>query len=56
MTHQLDANAYSMAGVNYHTNSQDRILEKLRWERDVGPTCEFTASPEVGPGATIGTL
>jgi hypothetical protein len=25
-------------------------------ERDVGPTYGFTASPEVGSGATIGTL
>jgi hypothetical protein len=24
--------------------------------RRVGPTCGFIASPEVGPGATVGTL
>jgi hypothetical protein len=24
--------------------------------RRVGPTCGFVASPEVGPGATVGTL
>jgi hypothetical protein len=45
-----------MAEAHYHTNSQDQILEKLRGERDVGPTYEFTASPEEGQGATVGTL
>jgi hypothetical protein len=29
---------------------QDLILEKLRGEKDVGPTYGFTASPEVGSG------
>jgi hypothetical protein len=45
-----------MAEAHYNTNSQDRISEKLCGERDVGPTYGFTASPEVGPGVTIGTL
>jgi hypothetical protein len=42
--------------AHYHSNSQDGILEKLHGERDVGPTCGFIASPEVGSGATVGTL
>jgi hypothetical protein len=45
-----------MAEVHYHTNSQDQISEKLCGERDVGPTCGFTASTKVGSGATVGTL
>jgi hypothetical protein len=45
-----------MAESHYHTNSQDRILEKLRGEKDVGPTCGFTTSPEVGLRATVSTL
>jgi hypothetical protein len=45
-----------MEEAHYHTNSQDRISEKLCRERDVGVTCGFTTSPEVVSGATIGTL
>jgi hypothetical protein len=53
---QSDMHTCPMVEAHYHTNSQGRVLEKLHWEKDVGPTCGFTASPEVGPGATIGTL
>jgi hypothetical protein len=45
-----------MAEAHYHINSQDRISEKLHGKKDVVPTCGFTASPEVGPRATVGTL
>jgi hypothetical protein len=33
-----------------------KVPKKQRGKRDVGPTHGFTASPEVGPGATVGTL
>jgi hypothetical protein len=33
-----------------------KVPKKQRGKRDVGPTRGFTASPEVGPGATVGTL
>jgi hypothetical protein len=56
MTHQSDADACPMAEAHYHTNSQDQISEMLCGERDVGPTCAFTTSPDMGPGATIGTM
>jgi hypothetical protein len=35
---------------------QVQISSKLRRAKGIGPTCGFTASPKVGPGATIGTL
>jgi hypothetical protein len=35
---------------------QIQISSKPRGEKGIGPTCGFTASPEVGLGATIGTL
>jgi hypothetical protein len=35
---------------------QVQISSKLHEGKDIGPTCEFTVSPEVGPEATIGTL
>jgi hypothetical protein len=35
---------------------QVQILSKLRREKGISPTCGFTTSPEVGPGATVGTL
>jgi hypothetical protein len=35
---------------------QVQISSKLRREKVFGPTYRFTASPEVGPGATVGTL
>jgi hypothetical protein len=28
----------------------------LRQSTSFGPTCRLTSSPEVGPGATVGTL
>jgi hypothetical protein len=34
---------------------QDTISRKAAREKDVDPTCGFAASPEVGPGTTIGT-
>jgi hypothetical protein len=33
-----------------------KIQKSCTGKEDVGPTYRFTASPEVGPGATIGTL
>jgi hypothetical protein len=45
-----------MTKAHYHTNSQDRISEKLCGEGDVDPTYGFTASLEVGLGATVHTL
>jgi hypothetical protein len=56
MTHQSDADACPMVEAHYHTNSQDQISEMLCGEKDVGPTYVFTASPDMGPGATIGTM
>jgi hypothetical protein len=56
MMHQLDADACPMVEAHYHINNQHRILEKLHGETDVGPTCGFIASPEVGQGATVGTM
>jgi hypothetical protein len=53
---QLSAATHPLTRAHYHFNCQDQISEESCRERDVGPTCEFTASPEVGPGATIGTL
>jgi hypothetical protein len=35
---------------------QGTKLRKAAWKKDVGPTFGFTASPEVGPRATVGTL
>jgi hypothetical protein len=35
---------------------QVQISSKLHREKGIGPTCGFTASPEVGLGVTIGTL
>jgi hypothetical protein len=38
-------------GVTYsHFNRQGLILEELHGKKDVGPTCGFAASPEVGLG------
>jgi hypothetical protein len=54
--HKSDVDACPMVEVHYHINSQDRISEKLHGKKDVVPTCGFTASPEVGPRATVGTL
>jgi hypothetical protein len=36
--------------------SKHTRLRKAAWGKDVGPTRGFTASPRVGPGATVGTL
>jgi hypothetical protein len=33
-----------------------KVRKKQHGKRDVGPTRGFTASPEVGLGATVGTL
>jgi hypothetical protein len=54
-THQSGANARPMIEAHCHTNSQDLISEKkkLLGEKDVGPTCGFTASPKVGPGPLL---
>jgi hypothetical protein len=35
---------------------QVQISSKLRRAKGISPTCGFTASPKVGPGANIGTL
>jgi hypothetical protein len=35
---------------------QVQILTKPCWEKGIGSTYGFTASPEVGPGATVSTL
>jgi hypothetical protein len=35
---------------------QDTKFRKAAREKDVDPTCGLSASPEVGPGATVGTL
>jgi hypothetical protein len=64
VSHDVHFNMMRQSGMDtcakeeehYHSNSQDGISEKLRGERDVGPTCGFTTSSEVGSGATIGTL
>jgi hypothetical protein len=44
-----------MAEAHYY-NRQDENSEKLHGEKEVGPTCGFTASPEVGLEATVSTL
>jgi hypothetical protein len=36
-------------------NQQVQILDEQRAKKDDGPICRLTASPEVGPGATVGT-
>jgi hypothetical protein len=36
--------------------AKTKIQKGCVGKEDVGPTCRFTASREVGPGATIGTL
>jgi hypothetical protein len=41
---------------HYQSNRQGKILEELRGKKDVGPTCGFAASLEVGLGATVDTL
>jgi hypothetical protein len=38
------------------SESQHTKLKKAAWGKDIGPTRGFTASPRVGPGATVGTL
>jgi hypothetical protein len=35
---------------------QGTKFRKAAWEKDVGPTRGFTASPGVSPGTTVGTL
>jgi hypothetical protein len=37
-------------------NHQVQISSKLHEGKDIGSTCGFAASLEVGPGATVGTL
>jgi hypothetical protein len=39
--------------ADYLFNCQKKDVWQKRY---VGPTCVFAASPEEGPGATIGTL
>jgi hypothetical protein len=39
-----------------HQNRQARISSKVVQGKGIGPTCWFVASPEVGLGATVGTL
>jgi hypothetical protein len=47
----------SLVVAHYHSNRQDKISEKAVWgKKDVGPTCGFAASTEVGPRATVGTM
>jgi hypothetical protein len=46
-THQPGIAMCLLAEAHYHSK---------RREKDVGPTYGFAASPEVGPGTTVGTL
>jgi hypothetical protein len=52
---QLDAATRPLAEAHYHSSHQGENSEGLRG-KNVGPTCRFAASPEVGSGATVGTL
>jgi hypothetical protein len=55
-TCQFGVDTYPLVEPHYRHNRRSHILEDYMENVDVDPTCRFVASPEVGPGATVGTL
>jgi hypothetical protein len=56
-TTALCAAACPLAEAHYHSKKMKVPgLTEMYGGKDVGPTCGFAASPEVGPGDINGTL